>query len=107
MCLEWRKFGSRTASLLLAAAFAAWLLLSEAPLTIEGRRVDGGDGTFHADLPPMTSYPLDLNLHIGPGFIPSNLEFSSAGCWKVIATLGSSRVVLYVNLESPRRAGSV
>ena len=81
-----------------------WFRLEEGPLTITGRRVDGAGGTFRADLPPVESYPLDLNLHIGPGFIPSSLEFSSPGCWRVTARLGDSKVVLHVPVEAaPRR----
>ena len=67
-------------------------------LIIDARPVDGGSGTFRADVPPMEAYPLDMNLHIGPAFIPSSLEFSTSGCWKVTATLGRSKVVLHVNM---------
>jgi hypothetical protein len=81
-----------------------WFRLEEGPLTITGRRVDGSAGTFRADLPAVESYPLDQNLHIGPGFIPSSLEFSRPGCWRVTARLGASRVVLHVPVEvAPRR----
>lgn len=75
-----------------------WFRLEEGPLTVEGRRIDGDRGTFRADLPPVESYPLDLNLHIGPGFIPSSFEFSSPGCWKLTARLGDSKVVLHVRV---------
>ena len=76
-----------------------WFRLNTRQLTIDGRRVDGRPGTFRADVPPMEAYPLDMNLHIGPGFIPSSLEFSTGGCWKVTATLGRSKVVLHVNID--------
>ncbi len=69
-----------------------------------GRRVDGGSGTFHADIPPVESYPLGLNANIGPGFIPSNLEFSTGGCWKVTAQLGRSRVVLGFDIDDSKDA---
>jgi hypothetical protein len=76
-----------------------WFRLEEGPLRVDARRVDGGTGTFRARIPRMESYPLDLNLHVGPGFIPSSLEFSSPGCWKVTARLGTSKVVLHVDVE--------
>jgi hypothetical protein len=75
-----------------------WFRLADGQLTIAGRRVDGGSGTFRADIPPMEAYPRDLNLAIGPGFIPSSLEFSAGGCWKVIARFRESKVVLYLDV---------
>ena len=76
-----------------------WFRLNTRQLIIDARRIDGGSGTFRAEVPPMAAYPLDMNLHIGPGFIPSSLEFSTGGCWKVTATLGRSKVVLHVNID--------
>jgi hypothetical protein len=77
----------------------AWFRLEEGPVTVTGRRVDGGEGTFHFDMPPVESYQLWMNADIGPGFIPSSLEFSSGGCWKVVARLGRSRVVLNFHID--------
>lgn len=74
-----------------------WFRLDDGQLTIEGRRVDG-PGTFRADIPPMEAYPRDLNLDIGPGFIPSSLGFSAGGCWKVTAKFRDSKVVLYLDV---------
>ena len=74
-----------------------WFRLDDGQLTIEGRRVDG-PGTFRADIPPMEAYPRDLNLAIGPGFIPSSLGFSAGGCWKVTAKFRDSKVVLYLDV---------
>jgi hypothetical protein len=82
----------------------AWFRLEEGPLTVTGRRVDGGSGTFHAAIPPVESYPLALNAGIGPGFIPSSLEFSTGGCWKVTARLGQSRVVLVFDIDDSKTA---
>jgi hypothetical protein len=82
----------------------AWFRLAEGPLEVTGRRVDGGAATFVADLPPVESYPLDLNLHIGKGFIPSHLDFSTGGCWKVTARLGTSSLVQYVDIDDSTRA---
>ena len=73
-------------------------------LTVTARRVDGGTGTFNADIPPVEAYPLGLNASIGPGFIPSNLEFSTGGCWKVTARLADSRLVLYVDIDDSKEA---
>jgi hypothetical protein len=81
----------------------AWFRLEEGPVTVTGRRVDGGSGTFHFDMPPVESYPLGLNASIGPGFIPSSLEFSSGGCWKVTARLGRSRVVLFFDIDGSKQ----
>jgi hypothetical protein len=82
----------------------AWFRLEEGPLTVTGRRVDGGSGVFHFDMPPVESYPLWLNAGIGPGFIPSSFEFSTGGCWKVTARLGRSRVVLFVDIDDSKAA---
>jgi hypothetical protein len=82
----------------------AWFRLEEGPLTATARRVDGGTGTFHFDVPPVESYPLALNASIGPGFIPSSLEFSTGGCWKVTARLGRSRVVLVFDIDDSKAA---
>lgn len=82
----------------------AWFRLEEGPLTVAGRRVDGGAGAFHADIPPVESYPLGLNANIGPGFIPSTLEFSTGGCWKVSARLGRSNVVLIFDIDGSKGA---
>ena len=73
-----------------------WFRLEEGELTIKGRRIDGGSGAARVHLPPMESYPLDLNPHIGPGFIPSSFEFPGDGCWQLTARLGTSKVVLRV-----------
>jgi hypothetical protein len=81
----------------------AWFRLSDEELTVQAERIDGDGGAFRADLPPMGSYPLDLNLHIGPGFMPSHLEFSAPGCWRVVATLGDSSVVFHVNVDASKR----
>lgn len=78
-----------------------WFRLADGQLTIDGHRVDGGSGSFRADIPPMESYPRSLNQGLGPGFIPSALDFSTNGCWKVIAHFRDSKVVLYVDV-SPR-----
>ena len=82
----------------------AWFRLEEGPVTVTGRRADGGSGTFHFEMPPVESYPLGLNADIGPGFIPSSLEFSSGGCWKVTARLGRSRVVLFFDIDGSKQA---
>jgi hypothetical protein len=79
-----------------------WFRLEEGQLTISGRRVDGGSGTFQADLPPMDAYPLDLNPW--PGFIPSSFTFSTGGCWKVTAQLGRSKVALYFDVDDSTAA---
>jgi hypothetical protein len=50
------------------------------------------------DLPPMASYPLDTNPHLGPGFIPSSFDFPSDGCWQLTARLGTSKVVLRLRI---------
>ena len=81
-----------------------WFRLSPGQLTVTARRVDGGTGTFNADIPPVEAYPLGLNPSIGPGFIPSNLEFSTGGCWKVTARLADSQLVLYVDIDDSREA---
>ena len=83
----------------------AWFRLSDEVLTVQADQVDGDGGTFHAVLPPVGSYPLDLNLHIGPRFMPSHLEFSEPGCWRVVATLGDSRVVFHVDIDASERRG--
>jgi len=81
-----------------------WFRLSTGPLTVTGHRVDGGAGAFHVEIPPVESYPLDLNASIGPGFIPSTLKFSAGGCWKVTAELARSRVVFYVDIDDSKQA---
>jgi len=80
-----------------------WFRLADGQLAIEGVRVDGGSGTFRADIPAMESYPIWLNQ---AGFIPTGLEFSTGGCWKVTARFRDSKVVLYVDVTRPARAHS-
>jgi hypothetical protein len=82
----------------------AWFRLEAGAPTITARRVGASGGTFIADLPPAESYPLWLNASIGPGFIPSNLQFSAPGCWRITATMGGSTVVLYAFADGSRRA---
>lgn len=96
------EYGSRSKSWVLGKQ--AWFRLEEGPVRVTGRRVDGGSGTFNFDMPPVESYPLGLNADIGPGFIPSSLEFSSGGCWKVTARLGRSRVVLFLDIDGSKQA---
>jgi hypothetical protein len=96
------EYGSSTRSWVLGKQ--AWFRLEDGPVTVTGTRVDGGAGTFHFDMPPVESYPLALNANIGPGFIPSSLEFSTGGCWKVTARLGRSRVVLFFDIDGSTRA---
>jgi hypothetical protein len=84
------EYGSSTRSWVLGKQ--AWFRLEDGPVTVTGKRVDGGAGTFRFDMPPVESYPLALNANIGPGFIPSSLEFSTGGCWKVTARLGRSQL---------------
>jgi hypothetical protein len=96
------EYGSSTRSWELATQ--AWFRLEDGPVTVTGKRVDGGAGTFRFDMPPVESYPLALNANIGPGFIPSSLEFSTGGCWKVTARLGRSRVVLFFDIDGSKRA---
>ena len=79
-----------------------WFRLENGPVAVSGRRAHGGTGTFHFEMPPVASYPLDLNASIGPGFIPSLLEFSTGGCWKVTGRLGRSRVVLFVDIDDSK-----
>jgi hypothetical protein len=86
-----------------------WFRLEEGELTIKGRRIDGGSGTVRVHLPAVESYPLDMNLHIGPGFIPSSFDFPGDGCWQLTARLGTSKVVLRLRIPgspppSPARA---
>ena len=72
-----------------------WFRLAAGELTIDGSRVGRGPGQFRADVPPMASYPFQMNR---AGFIPSRLEFSTRGCWKVTARFRSSKVVLYLDV---------
>jgi hypothetical protein len=51
----------------------------------------------------MEYYPRWLNAGLGPGFIPTALEFSTRGCWKVTARFRDSKVVVYVDVTAPAR----
>jgi hypothetical protein len=77
-----------------------WFRLDDGQLTIEGRRVDGATGSFRADIPPMEAYPRNMNV---AGFIPSGLEFSTGGCWKITARFRDSKVVLHLDVTRQGR----
>lgn len=81
-----------------------WFRLTSGQLVITAHRVDGRSGKFTADLPPMSAYPVKANAHVGTGFIPSRVTFSTGGCWKVTARLRRSRVVQYVDIDDSDRA---
>ena len=40
------------------------------------------------------------------GFIPSTMSFSAGGCWRITATMGNARAVLYTYIDDSRRAVS-
>ena len=51
----------------------AWFRLEDGPLTVTGRQVDGGSGTFHADIPPVNLSPHDST--------PTSVRVSSRRTW--------------------------
>ena len=58
-----------------------WLLATDGPLTVSGRRLD-------AEARPLTTeMPNDF---LGKGFQPSYLIFPTAGCWEVTARANGS-----------------
>ena len=73
----------------------AWFRTSTDHLSIEGRRLDG-PGTFHATHPADASYPI--------GFIPSDLTFSTGGCWQITATLNTTSVAFFIAFSSSHQA---
>jgi hypothetical protein len=73
-----------------------WFRLRAGTLRVTGTRLDGV-GTFTADLSHAASYAV-------PGVLPSNLYFSTGGCWRVTGRLGSARVVLYIHIDRSRAA---
>ena len=73
----------------------AWFRTSTNRLTIQGRRLDG-PGTFRATHPPDVSYPV--------GFMPSELTFSTGGCWRITAQLGKTTVAFFFAFSSSRQA---
>jgi hypothetical protein len=68
-----------------------WFRLTAGSVHVTGRRLDG-PGAFTADLAPVASYA-------APGFLPSNLSFSTGGCWRVTGRLGRSKVVLFKRVD--------
>ncbi len=73
----------------------AWFRTTTDHLSIEGRRLDG-PGTFHATHPADASYPI--------GFIPSDLTFSTGGCWQITATLNTTSVTFFFAFSSSHQA---
>lgn len=74
-----------------------WFRARTGQLTIRGKRISTPGGHFDAVVPPIDSYA-------PTGFIPSNLGFSSGGCWKVTGRLRSSTTVLYVHIDGSKKA---
>ena len=58
-----------------------WLLATDGPLAVSGRRVDGEARRLTAEMPQS---------FVGAGFQPSYLIFPTAGCWEVTATANGS-----------------
>ena len=58
-----------------------WLLATDGPLTLSGRRLDG-------ETRPLTSEMSEG--FVGRGFQPSYLIFPTAGCWEVTAKANGS-----------------
>jgi hypothetical protein len=72
-----------------------WFRTTTDPLTIQGRRLDG-PGTFHATHPADSSYPT--------GFIPSDLTFSTGGCWQITAHIDTATIHFYIGFSSSHQA---
>ena len=62
-----------------------WLMATDGPLTVEGRRLDGTAGPLSAEI---------FNGFVGRGFQPSYLIFPTAGCWEVTAKANGSALSL-------------
>lgn len=58
-----------------------WLLATDGPLTVTGRRLDGEARALTAEIPAG---------FLGKGFQPSYLIFPTVGCWEVTATANGS-----------------
>ena len=68
-----------------------WFRLKPGTLTVHGKRLDG-PGTFRADIPAPGAY-LDV------GFMPTQLTFSTGGCWQVTGRLRNAKVAFYVHID--------
>ena len=69
-----------------------WFRTRPGRLRVGAEREDGA-GTFSLDIPPESSYPT-------PGFVPSDLVFSSGGCWKVTASFRRTTISFFVAFSS-------
>jgi hypothetical protein len=58
-----------------------WVLATDGPLTVAGRRLDGSAAPLRAEIPAG---------FVGQGFQPSGLIFSTPGCWEVTARANGS-----------------
>ena len=72
-----------------------WFRATTDPLTIQGHRIDGA-GTFQA------THPADADYSIG--FIPSDLTFSTGGCWQITATIDTTTIRFYIAFSSSHHA---
>jgi hypothetical protein len=58
-----------------------WVMATDGPLTVEGRRLDGTAGPLRTEM---------SDGFIGRGFQPSYLIFPTEGCWEVTARANGS-----------------
>ena len=69
-----------------------WLLATDGPLTVSGRRLDGDARPLTAEMPQS---------FVGAGFQPSYLIFPAAGCWEVTATANGSSLTFVTMVATP------
>ncbi len=68
-----------------------WVMASDGPLTVEGRRVDGQAGPLRAEI---------ADGFVGRGFQPSYLIFATTGCWEVTAKSNGSALTFVTRVTT-------
>jgi hypothetical protein len=68
-----------------------WLLATDGPLTVSGRRLDGEARPLTTEMP---------NSFLGRGFQPSYLIFPTVGCWEVTAKANGSTLTFVTTVAT-------
>ena len=71
------------------SAKVGWWRRTLRPLSVRGRRLDGPAPPLRADVAPSSGYG---------AFLPSILTFPATGCWRVVGSVGRTRLSFVVRV---------
>jgi hypothetical protein len=72
-----------------------WFRLEPGAFQVTGERLDGPTSDFSAS-------PGDVSAYGATGFVPSDLMWSSPGCWRVTGTVvGKGSLTITMRVEAP------